>query len=285
MEMFRPREIITRSRLWRDAEGAQWLLVFSFTLIQGRLECCGIEMRSFLRDRVPADEANGPSYPAWWDGDFWTFEKMKEPSIVRLQSAWPHPLDTEFEQELESGGAGGEEDCLPIFNEARPGSGEDADFELSDDMTRPRPLRAATLRHLRLANEMAKSRRFVQSFSKNQPHWSVAITEDGTAAWYKKMAIERNATWAPKRRRDGRVAKYSLDDLRHVATIYKDAYTHDIRPTQAVAGALGVTRDQAAKLVMKCRAAGLLGQTRRGVEGIGLAESRHDEGGNDDDTT
>ena len=129
MDLFRPREVITRSRLWRDAEGEQWLLVFSFTTIRGRLECCGFEMRSFLRVRAPASEETGPSYPAWWDGDPYALDYMKGPSILRLQSAWPHPpseagpdeelpLESNRVEDDDEDFRSGLEDCLPFLNEA-----------------------------------------------------------------------------------------------------------------------------------------------------------------------
>ena len=154
-------------------------------------------------------------------------------------------------------------------------------------MARPRPLRAETLRHLRLASEIAKSRRFVRVFTDLNPHWSIAIKADEMATWVEKNWTERDAKWAPRKRPDGRVARYSLEDLKQVAAVYIEAYKNDMRPTKAVAEAFGLTRDRAAKLVMKCRAAGLLGQTRRGAGGIGLVEPQHhdDEGGSDDDTT
>jgi len=289
MEMFRPREIITRSRLWRDAEGEQWLLVFSFTLIRGRLECCGFEMRSFLRDRVPTRDETGPSYPASWDGDSSTLDKMKEPSRRRLDSAWPLPPDEpeysdETTYELDEDGEDlgtGVEDCLP--RDAGLGCGDEADFGLSPDMARPRPLRAATLRHLPLAAEMAKSRRSVHGY--DMPHWTVSISSESFSEWLMDRVYAGDEDWAPERRRDGRVAKYSLDELKQVAAIYRKAYMNDLPPTQAVVDALNLTRDQAAKLVMKCRAAGLLGHTRRGARGVGLDEPQNDRGGSDDGTT
>ncbi len=309
MDQLRPREIVTKSWLWRDANGAQWLVVFDFTMIRGRLECCGLSLRSFLRDRLADEDEAAGSYSAWWDGDEETLEAI-------TRRSWERGFAAEWKDDEALPDDAGLEDCLPQFEPstmlliarelaalANPEvmtSGEPADASIAaievsaEDMSQPQPLRSTTLRQLPLANLIGKTRRFSATpFDKFPPESRVAKA-GGFDAW----DAQRAAMWTPKRGPRGRVAKYSPGELEMAAEIYGTAYKNGDRPTKAVAEALGISRNQAAKLVMKCRAEGILGPARAGVAGGILTESQtndeprqrptrrrssNDEGGSDDD--
>lgn len=310
MPTLRPREVVTKSWLWRDSGGKQWLVVFDFTMIRGRLECCGLSLRSFLRDQVTDDDEEAGPYSAWWDGDEETLEKIKYRS-------WQRGFPAEWKDEEAPADGAGLEDCLPQFqlttvvdivreivalshpevkSPGDPADASIASIEVSPtkEMSQPRPLRSTTLRHLPLASLMAKARRFSATPFDKFPPESWVKKAGGFDAWN----AEREAMWAPKRGPRGRVAKYSLDELKQAAEIYASAYKNGDRPTKAVAEALKMNRNQAAKLVMKCRAAGVLGPARGGVAGGIIDEpqaddelrqhpphrrSNDDEGGRDDD--
>lgn len=279
MAVLRPREIASRAVLWRDNGGRPWLVVLQFTMVAGRLECVGMEIRSFLHEdayedvevpdeRDPKDGLPSGIYPAYWGGEL-------EASSL--------PLDDGY--------------SVLAWNLAdRHVAAEDL------TVSGPHPLRATTLRQLPLADVSTRMRRQQNVPSNEWP--AVAVTDllgwaqevDGPFSdWWK----EHKAAWAPKMRRGGRVAKYSQSDLEQVAAIYSEAYESGSNsPTKDVAEQLAITRNQAAKLVMKCRKGGLLGPVPWATAGGTLGESRtrdqqhrrasrrrssENEGGSDDD--
>jgi hypothetical protein len=271
MAVFRPRETACRAALWHDKDGRPWLVILDFTMIAGRLQCVGMEMRSFLRDEVDISEDDDPedfpaTYPVYWEG---------EPGTIFPEV----PADRGFA-------------LLP------PGSGvlgRKVDAKDLLAMSRPGPLQATVLRQLPLADVCTRMRRQGGSWADGFP--PMTVFESGTLDdWLE----ERKAAWAPKTRRGGRVAKYSHSDLEQVAAIYSEAYESGSNsPTKDVAEQLAITRNQAAKLVMKCRKSGLLGPVPWATAGGTLGESRtydqqrqrssrrrssEDEGGSDDDT-
>ncbi len=237
MTVFKPREVVRRSWLWRDGDGQPWLLIFDFTMIAGRVECCGMELRSFLRDEVDATaeypEGAYPDavYDAWWEGEPTTTVEMINEHYLRKH------LDG----------------LPPLIEHDSPGVSANA--AASPEMSHPRPLRATILRQLRLADEVTRARRQQWPYESTPP-WSIVDAGDqAVAAWER----DREAMWDPKRRQGGRVAKYSREELERVARIYTTADKNGDPPTKAVADQIeGLNRIQAAKLVMKCRRAGLI---------------------------
>ena len=181
----------------------------------------------------------------------------------------------------------------------------------------PRPLRSSALRDVPFAALLAHARRelaqevqettapklaalFREMASEDHPQYPHSATGEYpyTKAQLLRMADvaedypEAMADSGPKGR--GRPPKYSQADLENVASIYSDAYRNDAdtpHPTLAVMKQLGCGRSTATKLVMKCRAAGLLGPVERGTAGgvlpfrAGPVPANDDEGGSDDDTT
>lgn len=231
------------SRLWRDDDGGPWVAIFDFTMIAGRLQCVGLELRSFLRDEVdPGDGA----YSAYWEGEPVSYVKMverAEPNIYSEQDL--AGLRPEFRPDCR-----GEKHPLLEHDSL----GAETDASASPQMV-PRPLLATILRQLPLADVVARTRQDAAELNWDPPQEILDAGEAALDAWLASC----EALWAPKRRPDGRVAKYSHEDLEHVAAIYARACElGSTSPTKDVGQAIGVNRNQAAKLVMKCRRAGLI---------------------------
>ena len=240
MAALRPREIRRRATIWNDNDGKPWLVVVEFTMVAGRLECVGMEMRSFLRDDIledvdPASDRPARLYSGYWEGEP---EKSGEAS----DDAWMM-LGWDLEE------------CRSAAEDLAT--------------SRPRPLRATVLRQLPLADVFTRMRR--QAFPIREiPMKVLSRYLDGgdmrSEGWWKEQAT----VWAPRMRRGGRVARYNRSDLEQVAAIYSDAFRSGSgSPTKDVAEQLGITRNQAAKLVMKCRApeVGLLDPVKRRTAG------------------
>jgi hypothetical protein len=272
MAEFRPREIARRSSLWHDKDGRPWLVILDFTVISGRLECVGMEIRSFLRH-----EFNVPENVR---------EKIELGEVVITTSAGgdcPDYWDGSEMQPLTDRGY----DLLP-------GDSLGAKVDPADvlAMSHPTPLRATVLRQLPLGDVCTRTRRQdIRQRLENAAPSGVAHDD-----WVK----ERAAVWAPKTRRGGRVAKYSHSDLERVAALYSEAYeSGSSSPTKDVAERLGANRNRAAKLVWKCRKVGLLAPAQGRTAGDILPEAQtsneprqrpsrrrsNDEGGSDDNTT
>jgi hypothetical protein len=285
MAGFRPREVARRSSVWHDNDGRPWLVILDFTMVAGRLECVGMEIRSFLRDEIDTADEHDPdhdltadAYPAYWEDD--------------VSGVGP-PLRTDSGYAL-----------LPshgIFNTRM-----DPPDLLA--MSRPRPLRATVMRQLPLADVCTRMRR--QDLQEREmPRWATWPEEAlalglqppfESADAFRDWRKERESVWAPKTRRGGRVARYTRSDLEQVATIYSKAYmSGSTSPTKDVAEQLRVNRNKAAKLVWKCRKAGLLPPAQAGIAGGVSPEpqaidelrqrptrrrSSNDEGGSNDDT-
>lgn len=161
----------------------------------------------------------------------------------------------------------------------------------SDDSTAaPRPLLAQTLKELPMASVLAKARRGTADL---EVEWAAAIvaishrqgekappgrprvTVSPEAAQVISSASEREARFlAPADgQKSGRRARHTRAELERVALIYAAAHKYgDGRgtksaPTKAVAETLGLSHNQAAKLVQRCRKVGLLGGTEKGIAG------------------
>ena len=55
-------DVIPLVRVWTDPEGQPWVVVFNLVDIAGRLECVGMEIRSFLA--LPHEYEDGPGFRA-----------------------------------------------------------------------------------------------------------------------------------------------------------------------------------------------------------------------------
>jgi hypothetical protein len=176
-------------------------------------------------------------------------------------------------------------------------SGASVDHIISSEMSHPRPLQSTTLRRLPLMDVIDRVRRFVRTPAADWPPASVLEAGENAGEAHDAWLAKRQAAWTPRKRRDGRVTKYSRDELGRVAAIYTEACgSGSSSPTKDVAEALGIPRNTAAKLVMKCRLAGLLGPAPADRTAGGILEdpqssdqprqrSTNDQGGSHAETT
>jgi len=244
----RRNEVVRASYVWRDAEGQPWLLTFAFAELRGRLECVGMELRSYLA--VEAEEGED-RYPALWTGEPIDAAQVAAASVASAlagEEARPHPLEKHDPEALLSGAA-------------------------ADSGMMPRPLRAGTLRGLPLADVITRVRRQQAAAYRGEADYFEmpprAVIANGEAAierWTSKGA----EAFTPAERKGGRPARWTRADLERAAAVYRAAYASgSSSPTKAVAEALDTTRNMAAKLVMRCRdpRVGLLGPTTKARAG------------------
>jgi len=130
-----------------------------------------------------------------------------------------------------------------------------------------RPLQAVTLRQFPLAETLERARHeyagLLQQFAQQLaelpelPPWADLADYEETAKTYEAST-----------RRPGRPSKYSAAWLRTAAGIYEGAVRSGERaPTKLMGDSLGLTPNQAKKVVQRCRRAGLLLPTARGKAG------------------
>lgn len=145
-------------------------------------------------------------------------------------------------------------------------------YECVEFRIRPRdehqetPLRAKTLRALDFAGCLARARR------ETRDAWT-GVMERARELGYprddwlvREAGIEKTiaALREGQGRKSGRHAKYTQADLERVAVVYAAAYANGTQPTRDTSEALGISYNQTAKLVQRCRKAGLLPETTPG---------------------
>jgi biotin operon repressor len=160
----------------------------------------------------------------------------------------------------------------------------------SDPQAMARPLRTGTLRDLPFAAVLAgamrdeaqrhASRADLAGDRRNPPWWKGDVEAgDLFARLHHYFARTLDP---PAGRKGGRRAKYTFADLQRVAEVYRDEYANGgprPTPTRHVAEALGISRNQAAKLVARCRQPGvaLLSPTEKGKAGGHMPPSFEEE--------
>jgi len=243
----RENEIVKLPYLWRRRPDEQpWLVVFSLALLNDRLECVGMEIRSYVRRQHT--DGQGEVYEAYEpDGKRLMYEEVTQEAWRAIVRDDPAAVAKNFLEEA----------------------------DLST-------LRALTLRELPFADALARARRYYAEF---WDWWSAqnrgsleALLETGQrsptigdAAPEQIEALvgeldELAGLLLPPLQKSGRRAKYTLEHLKIVARLYGEAYASgSTSPTKDVAEKLGLPRNQVAKLVMRCRdpQVGLLDATEK----------------------
>jgi hypothetical protein len=145
---------------------------------------------------------------------------------------------------------------------------------LPDEGAAPAALLASTLRELPFAGVLTRARRDkAQSLARLGDQWAAQAADPAHTGptWRRLNAMA--ADMAQEKRdaaeRIGR-AKYSRADLVYVAELYSAAYASgSASPTKDVADKLGISRNIAAKRVMRCRdpKVALLAPTRQSKAG------------------
>ena len=257
VKQLHPHEIHRAAYLWSSPGGEPWLVAFAFAEIADRIECVGMEMRSYIASEE-ARKGSVQAYQSYWTGGVSTpFRQVRVDEVatllLRLGSDVSHPVAPYDPLALEAGA------------------------HREKGMLTPHPLRAATLRELPFARLLSEVR---AQIAERKPKLGLpgiaerleferrAAQPDAEAvgvleAWLAADHELREAFRTGKRR-PGHPAAYSDAHLEMVADLYRDAFSQgSSSPTKDVATALGVTRNVAAKLVMRCRRARLLGQTEQ----------------------
>lgn len=244
MDAFRPREIVSLNYLWRDGQGQPWLVTYDLAELDGRAECVGMSVRSYLALPVPeADEKLG-AYKVW----------VQTPVTADDLANEDWPTVDGSPQSLNGALIEHELGALNVH--------ADQEFSL------PRMLRAVTLRELPFADVLERARR--QSVASLRGFQEAVLSRgdmdaDTRSAVQARFDAEVEAL-TPPRTPSGRHKSYPRPYLELVAATYRKAFDGGSRsPTLDTALALDISRSTAAKLVMRCRdpRVGLLSPTSK----------------------
>lgn len=257
MAALREREVLRVDEVWRfDPADPPLLAGFYFTELDGRMECVGFSLRSFVVLEEPREDGGGP-YDSWC------------PAID----------DPDSDEGLELQGR--------LYE-----SGEDAamaaGFGVRGGLGAPRPISATVLRqlpygHLRslaIRDWIAREKRHADNWRNRHEDWVANTGVQLTPAVIDLIetvhaeALQRaEAVEAAPRGHSQRKGE-DAPGLPRISALYQHFYrTGSTSPTRDVAEALNMSRSTVAKRVMKCREAGLLAPTSRGRAG-GLPDEK-----------
>lgn len=252
-----PGQIYRAARLWRDVEHRFWLLVGEFAEIEGRIECVGIELRSFIRQQKAKPSPLAGCYEAYWSGEpVATSAEIDSEAFLRLLRLGVNEVPEIFHY-----------DPLAV----------EAGAHLEPSMQKPTVLRTGTLRDLPLRTQIDEMRRQLATLVDRSGLPGVeSLLDRATPAELPVIEARQERkrktreAFGARRSRPGRPPKWQRSDLETVAEIYSEAYRAGSNsPTKDVADELMITASVAGKLVMRCRSEGLLGAaTPRKAGGI-----------------
>jgi hypothetical protein len=154
-----------------------------------------------------------------------------------------------------------------------------------DEASAPHPLLARTLRELPFAGVLARTLRNEAGRHERQAGETDAARSPEASELLARLQLRFAHLLAPPEHMGVRHATYTYSDLERVAEVYKGAFAiTPATPTKDVAAALGISRNQAAKLVQRCRSPriGLLAPTEKGIAGGILPSPPADQEGDHD---
>lgn len=250
-------EIVKVPYLWQRSPDEQpWLLTFYLGAVDERLECVGMEIRSYVR-RI--------------DDDLSPNERW-EPRASQLRQSSPDEFEAMCDDD-------------PVASVTQ--------FDRVADHLHP--LRALTLRQLPFADVLARARRteatawaggaevtrdLIEKIVSGEETFGAENLDKFEA--HVRAADEFARLIAPPLLKSGRHAKYTMEHLELVAKLYTEAYTTHASssPTKDVAEKLHLSRNQVAKLVMRCRdpQVGLLEPTEKRKAGGAKRSPRGKQG-------
>jgi hypothetical protein len=240
MAQARSRKIITLNYVWHDGEEA-WLMTFDLTDVNGRAQCVGMSIRSYLA--IPGHDPDTP------DAEFRVWVRSGEPISDVLENT----LETDLREGLKRA----LREQRAIYDELLKHELGALSVQADQELGEPRPLRAATLRRLPFGDALERARRQrigdLQQFAASDLGRSDL---SGTPVMEKAQArlSAEVASLSQPRTASGRRREYLPADLERVAAVYREAYDGGSpSPTKDVAETLGISRSQAGKLVMRCR--------------------------------
>ena len=257
------REVFRVDRLWREEGEEPWLVSFYVTELEGRMECVGFALRSFLAlKETPDSEHHGPS----WTWCPLPIEGLERPLLITDLETLPTPNECHVR--------------LKESDDEWPALIVDAERELGKPMplsaTRVRALPFGQLLSLATRDRAIWTRWLLDTVEKSKTdpsaHWAADAREQPDVAAdlevslvemaQQAIAIESLRSGRLRAREDGVLS------LERVAKLYEHFYREgSSSPTRDVAEALRMSRSTTAKRVMECRKAGLLAPTSRGRAG------------------
>jgi hypothetical protein len=171
MDWLHENALISGSCLWRGADDEPWLVTFDFAEVEGRLDCVGMRMRSFI-ELLQEDEF-GP-YRAYASGEVGADDLLPQlPSLPELDLLDPQSragyLKAVDEQEIKP--------PHPASQDADALAAILADRERAwAPQSSPRPLRTTTLRDLPLGTLLTRVRKEIAA------SWRSGVMAPRTAA-------------------------------------------------------------------------------------------------------
>ena len=217
------------TRLWPDESKGPWLLVMRLMVVSGRIECVGVELRSFLQGGVDAPE----DLERWWD-------------VLPIASHYGHDdPDMEIRQPGKAYG---------VMTISQDGNVMDRTQRV--DIT---PVDTLALR-LPLADLLVEAR--------NQALRALATlaareeTDDGRQVLIEKARAYVDDTRSGRGRRG-----FPAEHYMEVADVYRRAHARGEYPTQAVSAHFNVSKTTGGKKVARARQLGLLGAAKKGKPG------------------
>jgi len=155
VEWLNEQAVVSASRIWEDKDGEPWLLSFDFAEVDGRLECVGMTMRSYIHRE--AEDQIGP-YRAYLSG------KVSRDDLLPPRPNLPELDMTDPQSRAAYVKAAEEMEVPPEHPVINDPDAVDALLRGPGQWTptrSPRPLRTATLRGLPLGDALARVRREV----------------------------------------------------------------------------------------------------------------------------
>lgn len=226
----REREVARVDRVWRPDDGSAPLIAsFYLTEVRGCVRCVGYALRTFLA--VGAEDEKSRRYEAW-------------APLPRSRPDEPTNLSIAEHDALK---ANGELPALLVH----------ADRELGE----PFPVKASTVKALPFGHLLDLATREYAAHARAMDDALKALTFVNTRLDPRELAGAAEVEAAGRDR--GRRLP-----LERTAALYEAAFrAGSTSPTRDVAEALSMSRSTVAKRIMKCRKAGLLAPTSRGLAG------------------
>lgn len=237
-----PNEILTVSSVWKAPDGSLWYVTFSLADVNGRLECVGMSLRSYVRRIVLGDDG------------------------LQHEIHAEAPMDSmELTRELDEAGVAGRSPAWhDVLEQVGPRRfGEKATIT-------PSSLKAVVLRAFPFFSVLSRARRD----EAQEQRWSFALsraldeaglstpTPDADRIYeYRAEAMEG------RRHKLGRPPKYTAAQLHRLAAVYRKARDIDGSPSpikdtyETLGEEFGLTRSATEKLIARCKRSGLIPPT------------------------
>jgi hypothetical protein len=171
MDWLRENALVRGSCLWRSTDGEPWIVSFDFAEVGGRLECVGMQMRSYIE--VEQHDEFGP-YRACLSGEVSIEDLLPMPQPLAELDLRDPQSRADYLRAL------GEPGTTPLFAALKD---PDCVAAILDDPERrwapetsPRPLRTSTMRELPLGALLVHVRRQIAAI------WRSGVMAPRTAA-------------------------------------------------------------------------------------------------------